>query len=73
MTQLEQQLQENLKTTNSAQLIILYSIGRYHEKYRFTKMAFEELNDRGYSEIDLNGFDEKFSAFYDTLIHSKEL
>jgi hypothetical protein len=73
MTQLEQELQNNFKETNNAQLIMLYSIGRYHEKYRFTNMAFKELKSRGFGETDLNGFDSKFSAFYDSLINSTEL
>ena len=73
MTQLEQELQNNFKETNNAHLIMLYSIGRYHEKYRFTKMAFEELKARGFSDTDLSGFDANFSGFYDTLINSTEL
>lgn len=69
----EDVLRENLKNTPDAQLLILYSIGRYHEKFKFTKIVMEVLNEKGYQGADLFGFDSRFADFYHGLINSTEL
>lgn len=63
----------NLKETNVAQLCVLYSIARYHEKFIFAKFALEELVNKGFSKQDMFEFDANFSNFYDALINSKTL
>lgn len=63
----------NLKETNVAQLCVLYSIARYHEKFKFAKFALEELVNKGFTKQDIFEFDTNFSNFYDALINSTTL
>lgn len=69
----EETIVENLRNTNVAQLCVLYSIARYHEKYIFAGLALEELVNKGFSKQDMYDFDANFSGFYDALINSKTL
>lgn len=66
-------LKQNLKQTITHQLIMLYSISKYHEKYHFTQWVLDELLQRGLSKKDVDGFDEHFSKLYDRLINSETL
>lgn len=72
-THQEEVIIANLKETNVAQLSVLYSIARYHEKYHFAKFALEELENKGFSRQDIFDFDTNFSGFYDALINSTTL
>lgn len=73
LTPQEEQLVANLKETHVLHLPLIYSIARYHEKFRFAKLVLAELTSRGLSNKEVFDFDSNFSNFYDSLINSTSL
>ena len=69
----EEPIRKQISELASAQLVMLYSISRYHEKYRFTQWVLEELITRDFTEFDIQAFDNNFSEFYNSLLNSTTL
>lgn len=58
---------------SDAAVAIIYSISKYHEKYRMTKWALEEIERRGMTKGDIAYFDDQFSLFYDQMLNQDNL
>jgi len=54
-------------------IVMIYSISKYHEKYKLTSYAMKELEKRGYRKEDLAFFDENWTKFYDTMLNQEDL
>ena len=69
----EQSFKEFIKGAPSAVVVTLYALARYHEKYRLTAWALNELKNRGFNENDISEWDTNFTNFYDDMLKQENL
>lgn len=59
---------ENLRKLPSATLCMLYTISKYHERYKFLSLIQTELITRGFDNAGLEHMDVNQSGLYDQIL-----
>jgi len=61
------------KDAQSVAIVMLYSLSKFHEKYKVTEWCMRVLTERGFKKADLRGFDDNFTDFYQQMINQDGL
>jgi hypothetical protein len=56
-----------------AAIAMIYSLSKYHEKYRVTEWCMDILMKRGYVKEDMKGFSKDFTNFLHQMIQQDDL
>lgn len=62
-----------IETMPTITLVTLYSVSKYHEKWRVTDWCLRALEKRGFSKEDVAYFDDNFKNFYHQMMVQQDL
>lgn len=60
-----------LKKLPDAYLTIVYSLTKYHERYKMTKLIHDELTARNFTNTDIQGIDANFTDLYQRILNGE--
>ena len=62
---------DTLRTMNNASLCWLYTVTKYHERYKFLSLLQTELLVRGFENADLDLIDSSQSVLYEKILNGQ--